>query len=42
MNVLIAIAGTLAVPAVLLGILVVLLGLADLAGDCITLWRGNP
>lgn len=41
MNVLIALAVTLAVPAVLLGIIVILLGLADLAGDCITLWRGN-
>lgn len=42
MNVLIALAVTLAVPAVLLGILVILMGLADLAGDCVTLWRGNP
>lgn len=42
MNVLIAMAVTLAVPAILLGLIVVLLGLADLAGDCVTLWRGNP
>ena len=42
MNVLIAMAITLAVPAILLGLLVVLIGLADLFEDCITLWRGNP